>query len=141
MVRKTQGNYISSLSLVTQACPSSHLLLSLELRAPGSGLLASAPYQVIFQKVAVLLPPRSDNKFSFCCLDLSLRCLAPSAECICKLNVQVEGERPGRGAARCGELCQTSSLQVLSPHCPALLLETETQRPRCLAASPHSTRG
>ena len=88
-----------------------------------------------FSESCSLLLTSSDNDFSFCCLDLSLRSLA-SAECICKWNVWVTWERPGRGAAGCGGLCQRSSLQELSALWPAPLLGLGTPHTAPLPAGP-----
>lgn len=89
-----------------------------------------------FSESCSILLTSSDNDFSFCCLDLSLRSLASSAECICKWNVSVTWERPGRGVAGCGGLCQRSSLQELSTLWPAPLLGLETPHTAPLPAGP-----
>ena len=89
-----------------------------------------------FSESCSLLLTSSDNDFSFCCLDLSLRSPALSAECICKWNVWVTWERPGREAAGCGGLCQRSSLQELSALGPTPLLGLGTPHTAPLPTGP-----
>lgn len=112
-------------------CPCSQLL-SLEFRTPGLEPVSPATHHVIFRKLLCSYSQAQKMSFLSVAWTHHWEGWHHLPNVFASKMSQVAGERPGRGTARHGGLCQTSGLQELSALWPALLWWIETWQHVCL---------